>query len=186
MTNLLYLFPEDGFQVFSKNHFFFQEDACQLLERYPADKYNVGFRQVLEALEVCSAPLVERLKALELYAFSYLIANGDLHAKNVSVRIEPKRGNIVLAPAYDLLSTLPYGDSRMALAIGGRDRRLNRAHLVELGELVQVRSRATEAMITRLVKRCRPWLARLDQAGLDPKRVAHLRRTMQRRLEQLS
>ena len=162
-----------------------QEDACQLLERYPADKYNMGFRQVLEALAVCSAPVVERLKALELYAFSYLIANGDLHAKNVSVRIEPKRGHIVLSPAYDLLSTLPYGDSHMALAIGGRDRRLNRAHFVELGESVQVRSRATEAMLARLVKRCGPWLARLDEAGLDPKRGAHLRSTMARRLEQL-
>lgn len=163
-----------------------QEDACQLLERYPADKYNVGFRQVLEAFEVCSAPVVERLEALELYAFCYLIANGDLHAKNVSVRIEPKRGHIALTPAYDLLSTLPYGDAHMALAMGGRDRKLHRAHFVELGELVQVRARATENMLTRLVSRCSPWLARLDEAGLEPRQVTHLQRTMQRRLDRLA
>lgn len=48
-----------------------QEDACQLLDRYPADKYRVSLRDVAEALEVCTAPTPERLRMLQLLAFSF-------------------------------------------------------------------------------------------------------------------
>src|SRR5204862_415986 len=71
--------------------------------------------------ELGSAPIVEVAKLVRLVAFSYLIANGDLHAKNVSLRTSHADGRIELTPAYDLVSTLPYGDRKMALALDGRD-----------------------------------------------------------------
>ena len=58
-------------------------------------------------------------------AYSYLIGNGDLHARNVSLLVQPN-GRIVLAPAYDLLSTVPYGDRRLALKVEGRDDNVKR------------------------------------------------------------
>ncbi len=117
-----------------------QEDACQLLDRYPSDKYRLEVRDITAALEVCTAPLVERLRWLELVAFSYAIGNGDLHGKNVSVLV--RDGNIRMAPAYDLLSTLPYGDRRQALKLDGRDDRLQRKHFLEHGERFGLRPQA--------------------------------------------
>ena len=55
-----------------------QEDACQFLDRYPADKYRLTCAEIAGALlQLCVAPLPELARFIELVAFSYLIANGD-------------------------------------------------------------------------------------------------------------
>jgi serine/threonine-protein kinase HipA len=161
-----------------------QEDLCQLTERYPADKYRLTLADALSAMEVCAAPVVERLKLLRLYAFSYSIANGDLHAKNVSV-LRTASGRVELCPGYDLLSTLPYGDSHMALDVDGRDDNIKAAHLIALGERHGVRAAATRGMLVKLLKRAAPFFERLEEIGFDDRRTAHLRRVMDKRAEEL-
>lgn len=157
-----------------------QEDACQLLDRYPADKYRVTLRDVASALDVCSAPIVERLRLLRLVAFSYAIGGGDLHAKNVSVCT--RDGLVALSPAYDIVSTLPYGDDRMALSMDGRDTRFAARDFIAFGERVGVRAIATRRMLSDLVRRVGPWSDRVDEIGLAPKPTRHLSRTMTSRL----
>lgn len=161
-----------------------QEDACQLLDRYPADKYRLTLAEVSRALEVCSAPMVERLKLLRLQAFAYLIANGDLHAKNVSVQV--KKGTVALTPVYDVLSTLPYGDRSVALSMEGRDEHLKTAHFCAFGERVGLRRAAVEQMLTQLVRKVSSCLPRLSEIGLDEKKTAHLERMMRERLDDLA
>lgn len=161
------------------------EDACQLLDRYPADKYNLTLGDIAKAFPICSAPVVETLKLLRQQAFSYLIANGDMHAKNVSI-IEREDGRITLSPAYDLLSTLPYGDRVLALAIEGRDDKLKLKHFVAFGERLGVRKQATESMLANLCRRVGPWVARVEEIGLDPRKAANLQKLMGERLKQLS
>jgi serine/threonine-protein kinase HipA len=51
------------------------------------------------------------LKAVTINA---LIGNGDGHAKNYSILHQPT-GTLTLAPLYDLLCTLYYGDGRLAM-----------------------------------------------------------------------
>lgn len=161
-----------------------QEDACQLTNRYPADKYRLALSDVSEALEVCTAPLVERLKLLRLQAFSYAIANGDLHAKNVSV--QRVASHVALTPAYDLLTTLPYGDRSLALSMEGRDDYVKRQHFVAFGARVGLRKEAVEGMLDGLIKRLNPWLERLEVIGLAEKQTAHLRRLMRERIAELA
>ena len=45
-----------------------------------------------------------------------LIGNGDAHGKNFSLLHQPS-GALTLAPLYDLLSTLHYGDDRLAMYV---------------------------------------------------------------------
>jgi serine/threonine-protein kinase HipA len=161
-----------------------QEDACQLLDRYPADKYRLTLRDVSDALEVCAAPIAERLKLLRMQTFSYLIANGDMHAKNVSVRAVGTR--LELTPCYDLLSTLPYGDRSLALSIEGRDDKLRRAHLVAFGERVGLRRAAVEQMIAGLSKHVAAALPRLAEIGFEAKRTQQLERLLRTRLDALA
>jgi len=160
-----------------------QEDACQLLDRYPADKYRVRLQDVSEALAACSAPTVERLNLLRLQAFSYVIANGDLHAKNVSV--QRRAGIVRLTPAYDLLSTLPYGDSKMALRMEGRDANLSTKHFLEFGERNGVQRSATVRMLRGLTAKLSAVVDRVDRIGLDERRTLHLQRVMRERLATL-
>jgi serine/threonine-protein kinase HipA len=159
-----------------------QEDACQLLDRYPADKYRLTAREVMEALSVCSAPIVAGARLLRLWAFSYLIGNGDLHGKNVSV--QTMGGLTQLTPAYDVLTTLPYGDTHMALKIDGRDAKLDRAAFVRFGERFDVPRAATETMLDELVELSGPFVARVGEIGWDDKTTNRLARVIElRRLE---
>ncbi|WP_372341613.1 HipA domain-containing protein [Nocardia sp. CC216A] len=66
-----------------------QEDACQILGRYPAARYRITLQEAIKALADAvaegrgSRPLAT-LQLLEIAAFSYLIGNGDLHAHGES------------------------------------------------------------------------------------------------------
>lgn len=164
-------------------HKLHQEDACQLLDRYPADKYRIGLSDVAGALEVCSAPVAERLKLLRLQAYSYLIANGDLHGKNVSICVVGTR--VALTPAYDLLSTLPYGDKALALSMEGRDDKLKAAHFIAFGERIGVRAAATTRMLAALCDGLTPWLRKISEIGLDVRRTTQLERVITQRLAAL-
>lgn len=159
-----------------------QEDACQFLDRYPGDKYVLSYADIARGIiELSSAPIVEMARYLRLVAFSYLVANGDLHAKNVSLRTLPDDGRVELTPAYDVLSSLPYGDRSMALSFDGRDDNLKRAGFVAFGERHGVRRAATEAMLDELCEVAPEWIERLDEIGLEPRKTADLTRVMKKR-----
>jgi serine/threonine-protein kinase HipA len=162
-----------------------QEDICQILDRYPADKYNLDCNDVAGSFELCSAPIVELAKFLRLVTFAYVTGNGDLHGKNISLRTTPL-GRIEMTEAYDLVSTLPYGDRSMALGFEGREDHLKRRMFIEFGERFGVRRPATEAILDELATTVRPILGKLREIGLEDRETRHLESTMKRRLADVS
>lgn len=83
------------------------EDFAQVYGVYADDKYeNASYRQILSvlAIEADEASAVEFVRRL---TYSVLIGNGDMHLKNWSL-IYPDQRRPILAPAYDLLSTVAY------------------------------------------------------------------------------
>lgn len=160
-----------------------QEDACQFLDRYPADKYRLSTSQVAEGLRVCAAPAAEAARLLELVAFSYLVGNGDLHAKNVSLLGSE---GLQLSPAYDLVSTRPYQDLKLALKFEGRDDNVKRQHFIAFGARFAVPQRAVEARLDRLTARIAPCIARLDGLGLEARRTRQLAELMKKRRAELA
>jgi serine/threonine-protein kinase HipA len=173
-----------GLEAFERLHV---EDLCQVLGRYPADKYRITLAEVARALELATSPVVELQRLLEMQAFSYVIANGDLHAKNLSLLW--RDGRIRLAPAYDLVSTLVYGDTHMALKLDGRDQDLKRSNFVAFGTRFGLRAVATERMLTRLITRLRRRLTTqggIAAMGLAARRRRQLERTLAERLDQLA
>lgn len=122
---------------------------------------------------------------VRLVAFSYLIANGDLHAKNISLRISPD-GVLELAPAYDLLADLPYtGDPHQALKVDGRDLGITRAALITFAGRFGVRDRAAHGVLDRICDIAPAWADRLGEIGLAAKPTAHLRSTILARRDEL-
>jgi len=129
-----------------------QEDACQLLNRYPADKYRISVNQIADAiLNIANAPQLEILNLVTQVAFSYLICNGDLHAKNISLQTL-ENGTITLTPLYDLISTVIYGDDKMAMKLDGRDDNIKRKTLIEFAGRYQVPANAMDARLDKLLK----------------------------------
>ncbi|MFA6965166.1 type II toxin-antitoxin system HipA family toxin [Bosea sp. (in: a-proteobacteria)] len=83
------------------------EDFAQVFGVFPDDKYKKrNYRSIAEvlAIETTDADVAEYFRRL---VFSTLIGNADMHLKNWSL-IYPDGRTPMLAPAYDLLSTIPY------------------------------------------------------------------------------
>jgi serine/threonine-protein kinase HipA len=104
-----------------------QEDFCQASGLPPDRKYEgdggPSLRKIADIVQAAAAPdSVETL--LRAVTLNVLIGNGDAHAKNFSLLHEPS-GALRLAPLYDLMSTLHYGDDRLAMYIDNV-RRTNR------------------------------------------------------------
>lgn len=159
-----------------------QEDACQFLGRYPADKYRLRIAQIADGMNrLCASPKVEIARLIRLLAFSYLICNGDLHARNISIGEYRRPGAFSLSPAYDLLSTLPYGDRSMALEFEGRKDNFRRTDFVNFGKRYGIREGAVRAILDELSDLSAPWLLRLDETGLRPKQTLDLKRIMSKR-----
>ena len=93
------------------------EDFAQVFRVYPERKYEkASYRNIATVVgaEGSEADIVEFVRRL---TFNMLIGNADMHLKNWSL-IYPDRRTAALAPAYDLLSTIPYiPDDKAALNV---------------------------------------------------------------------
>jgi serine/threonine-protein kinase HipA len=162
-----------------------QEDGCQVLGRYPADKYRVSAEELVAGLaRRAGAPLVAARDLLRQLAFAYLTCNGDAHAKNFS--IVDCAGEWRVSPAYDLPSSHPYGDSTMALPIAGRVREdIGREHFVELGAGAGLLGVAVVRVLDRLVAAVPRWIDRLSDLPFPARQRHKLRRAIEYRARRL-
>jgi serine/threonine-protein kinase HipA len=127
------------------------EDACQVLGRWPADKYNVTSEEVVSALaNRCEARAVAVRDLYRQLCFAWLTGNGDVHAKNLSI-LSTSQGEWRVSPAYDLPSTVPYGDTTLALPIGGKVEGISRKRWLAFAQDVGLREAAAVKVIDGLV-----------------------------------
>ncbi len=162
-----------------------QLDGCQAAGRYPADKYELDTVEVVTALAaLCSNPTVAALRLLEQVAASYLIGNGDLHAKNLSVL--DRGAGLEASPVYDVTFTHPYGDTdTMALPICGESKvaTISRATFTEAAEICGVRPAAAERVLDRLLSRTESVPGQL--AAGWPRASSKYRRVLEQRRQRL-
>lgn len=127
------------------------EDACQLLDRWPADKYNVTMEDVARAVTThCSAPAIAARDVFRQVVFAWLTGNGDLHAKNISM-LQRVDGERVVAPPYDLPSTMLYDDLTFALEVQGRTDGLSRRILLDFAADIGLPRSAADKVIDELL-----------------------------------
>lgn len=164
-----------------------QEDGCQVLSRYPADKYLLAAEEVVGGLAaVTTAPLVTARELLRQLAFAYLTGNGDAHAKNFAV-LRLESGEWRPTPAYDIPSSHPYGDTTMALTVDGKDREnITWRSFVALGEATGVPPRAVRRTLGELASRVDRWFGQLDDLPFDARRIHRLRRLIEDRRAKLT
>ena len=164
-----------------------QEDACQVVGRYTADKYRLPSEAVIAGLaSVTGAPIVAARDLVRQFAFAYLTCNGDAHAKNFSV-VQRPNGEWQVTPAHDLPSSYPYGDTTLALPIEGKlDERIGRADFVALGSRVGVPAKATTRVLDDLLERVDTWIGELVDLPFDERTVHELRRAIRYRMRRLS
>ncbi len=141
------------------------EDACQVLGRWPADKYAVTTEQAVTALaDQCPARPVALLRLFEQLCFAWLTGNGDVHAKNLSIL--ERDGEWTVSPAYDLPSTVPYGDTTLALPIEGKRSGLSRRHLLGFAQAIGLPEKAAVNALDGLIERLSDLETRLREGAL--------------------
>lgn len=152
-------------------HRIHQEDFCQVTGTPPSKKYQEDGGPSLVRIagilsHAATADSLERL--LRSVTLNVVVGNGDAHAKNFSL-LHEEDGRLLLAPAYDVMSTTVYGDQRLAMYVDTlqRTERVTAHRLVAEGSSWGMsRGRAAE-VISELLDRLpdavdRAWLQTPD------------------------
>jgi serine/threonine-protein kinase HipA len=162
------------------------EDACQVLGRWPGDKYVIETGDAITGLaRCCRAPGVAALELYRLLIFAYLSGNGDLHAKNLAIRCD-ERGEWRVSPAYDLPSSAVYGDRTMALPIAGKVRQqLSWTMLRRLAETIGIPGRLAADAIREQVAAAGIWVEELDELPFEANIIRNLRRLVRARMRHI-
>ena len=163
-----------------------QEDGCQFLNLYPSQKYRVSWNQIAESvMELTDSNAIEILNLLKLYVFSYLIGNGDLHAKNVSLYDLPGCPRTI-TPVYDLICTRIFGDEYMGLKLDGKDTNIERKMFIDFGVRYGVPAPAITMMLDKLLELFEKNKAILFSFPMTTKQEKLLSEMVQSRMNDLS
>jgi serine/threonine-protein kinase HipA len=110
------------------------EEAAVLLGVRREEKYNVSMERIASALLAAGASLDDMDRFADHVIFSWIVGNGDLHAKNIAVlrSIEPgmlgnppRLGTTRYSPLYDLVNTrLVIKGDLFALPVNGKQNNL--------------------------------------------------------------
>lgn len=158
-----------------------QEDACSLLLMSRSEKYRTSIERIgasLRAVGLSSEVGGDGLwRFLQVVLFSWMVGNGDLHAKNVSILRHFRTGrpgeppvleNVELSPFYDLVNTrlhIPADD--FALPLEGRRSKLSLRHFRRLAARWDTPGAAVEGEAERMAGEVQAVLPEvLDESGL--------------------
>lgn len=111
------------FDLDGKGNYLGFEDFCVLNGLATDDKYVGSYQDIAQRIRQFVSPhrIQEALEQFFLsLALTCAVRNGDAHLKNFGVLYADPEGEVWLAPAFDIVSTIPYipGDT-LALLFGG-------------------------------------------------------------------
>jgi serine/threonine-protein kinase HipA len=134
-----------------------QEDFCQTTGARPDDKYQEdGGPSLARIADIVAAVTVqgslERL--LQAVTLNILLGNGDAHAKNFSL-LHERSGVLHLAPLYDAMCTLTYGDDLLAMYVDDvhQTNRVTSQRLVNEGASWGLPRQRCEEIVTDILDR---------------------------------
>jgi serine/threonine-protein kinase HipA len=138
------------------------EDFCSILDLPTSAKYDGTIERMARSLRPLSTDPGADLNILFRRAvFAWLIADGDMHLKNLAVLKTVQTGaktfaNVRFAPLYDAVTTRVFpglGGDRMALKLNGKDDRLTRQDFLALARSMGLSVKDAEAGIDTLTAR---------------------------------
>lgn len=138
------------------------EDFCSILDLPTSAKYDGTIERMARALRPLSTDPAADLNILFRRAvFAWLIADGDMHLKNLAVlKTADARAKtftaVRFAPLYDAVTTRVFpglADDRMALKLNGKDDRLTRQDFLSLARTIGLTVEDAEVGIDALAAR---------------------------------
>lgn len=140
------------------------EDLCSVLDLPPEAKYSGTIERIASSVRPLStAPEEDLLIIFKRALFAWLIADGDMHLKNMALlKIADPNENqfrsVRMAPLYDAVTTRVFPrleHDRMALKLNGKDDRLHRADFLKLASNIGLRMSDAEGIIEETIQNLR-------------------------------
>lgn len=138
------------------------EDFCSILDLPASAKYDGTIERMARGLRPLSTnPKADIDILFRRAVFAWLIADGDMHLKNLAMLKIAEAGakgftSVRFAPLYDAVTTRAFpglsGD-RMALKLNGKDDRLTRQDFLALARTISLSAGDAEGAITDLIGR---------------------------------
>lgn len=138
------------------------EDFCSILDLPASAKYDGTIERMARGLRPLSTDPAADIDILFRRAvFAWLIADGDMHLKNLAMLKTADAGakaftTVRFAPLYDAVTTRVFpglGGDRMALKLNGKDDRLSRQDFLTLARTIGLAVGDAEAAIGELAGR---------------------------------
>lgn len=138
------------------------EDFCSILDLPASAKYDGTIERMARGLRPLSTDPAADLDILFRRAvFAWLIADGDMHLKNLAMLKTAEAGakaftTVRFAPLYDAVTTRVFpglGGDRMALKLNGKDDRLTRQDFLALARTIGLTVGDAEAAMSELAGR---------------------------------
>lgn len=136
------------------------EDFCSVLGVPTEAKYDGTMERIARAVRPLStAPEDDVLLVLKRALFAWLIADGDMHLKNLALLKVAEPGNaqfsaVRIAPLYDSVTTRVFPRlerDRMALKLNGKDDRLRRSDFKAFASTAGVKVADSDTAIDELL-----------------------------------
>lgn len=125
----------DRFDLASDGSYLGIEDFCVLDGRRSHGRYDGSYEGIAKRMTSFVSPRAlahARDQYARIVAYSCTIGNGDAHLKNFSVLYRHAEDQVELAPAYDIVSTMPYAPrDTMALTMGDSKQFPDRTRLLK-------------------------------------------------------
>jgi serine/threonine-protein kinase HipA len=138
------------------------EDFCSILDLPTSAKYDGTIERMARGLRPLSTDPAADLDILFRRAvFAWLIADGDMHLKNLAMLKTAEAGaktftTVRFAPLYDAVTTRVFpglGVDRMALKLNGKDDRLTRQDFLALARTIGLTVGDAEAAMNEIAGR---------------------------------
>jgi serine/threonine-protein kinase HipA len=153
------------------------EDFCAALELPTADKYKGTMERVARAVRTLStAPTVDLLIVLKRALFAWLIADGDMHLKNLALLKIAEPGeqtfrSVRMAPLYDAVTTRVFprlNTDHLALKLNGKDDRLRLKDFRTFASTAGLKASDADATINETLARMKEAVAAIKlPSGLE-------------------
>jgi serine/threonine-protein kinase HipA len=140
------------------------EDLCSVLDLPPEAKYSGTIERIASSVRPLSTTPEEDLHIIFKRAvFAWLIADGDMHLKNMALLKIAGPGqkqfrSVRMAPLYDAVTTRVFPrleHDRMALKLNGKDDRLHRTDFLKLASTIGLRVNEAESIIEETIQHLR-------------------------------
>jgi serine/threonine-protein kinase HipA len=146
------------------------EDMCSVLDLPTSAKYDGTMERVARAVRPLSTtPEDDLLIIVKRALFAWLIADGDMHLKNMALLKIAEPGerqfqSVRMAPLYDAVTTRVFPNLKhdhLALKLNGKDDNLRRADFVTFATTAGLRASDAETAIDDVLHRLRQGISEI-------------------------